>query len=52
MGRRKVHWQVPKEWPQREERDVAAKMIDKRKAALMQLQDALAKGTLKAVSHI
>jgi hypothetical protein len=51
MKVRKVHWQVPSSWVNREEEDVEAKLISTHKGDLQDVLDAFRGGTLKALRH-
>jgi hypothetical protein len=51
MRVRKLHWQIPSSWMNREEEDVEAKLISTRKGHLQEVLDGFKRGTLKAVRH-
>jgi hypothetical protein len=51
MKARKVHWQVPSSWINREEEDVEAKLVSTHKVDLQEVLEGFKQGTLKAVRH-
>jgi predicted lipid-binding transport protein (Tim44 family) len=52
MKARKLHWAVPDDWMNREEMDVAERIINQAKENLKDLQKAFTTGTLKVVRHV
>jgi hypothetical protein len=52
MKERKIFWAIPKDWKHRELKDIAAKIIDTHKEALIVLRKALKEGDLKAVRGV
>jgi hypothetical protein len=52
MKARKLHWSVPDDWLNREEMDIAERIINQAVENLKDLQQGFTSGTLKVVRHV